>query len=95
MPDATVSFPKANKQASYPSSDTIAWSGPARTSLDELFTDPWFSSLWTLHEAFLCHKAYLVPLEASPIYQHVQHEWSHTPVNWCTRLYSSDTKRSN
>ncbi|KAL8644562.1 MAG: hypothetical protein Q9226_007700 [Calogaya cf. arnoldii] len=77
---AAVSFAKANKQASYPPSDTIAWCAPARASLDELFIDPWFSSLWTLQEAFLCHTAYLVPLEASPIYQHVQHEWSHTPV---------------
>lgn len=80
MPDAAVSFAKAKKQASFPPSDMIAWSGPARASLDELFIDPWFSSLWTLQEAFLCHTAYLVPLEASPIYQHAQHEWSHTPV---------------
>lgn len=78
--DAAISVAKTNTPVSFPPSDTLAWSGAARASLDQLFIDPWFSSLWTLQEAFLCPRAYLVPLEASPIYQDVRWEWSHTPI---------------
>ncbi|KAI4219948.1 MAG: hypothetical protein L6R36_007969 [Xanthoria steineri] len=80
FPDAAMSVAKAYKPDYSPPSDTLPWSGAARASLDQIFIDPWFSSLWTLQEAFLCPKAYLVPLEASPIYQDVQWERSHTPV---------------
>ena len=45
--------------------DQIAWLSASRSALDELFLDPWFSSLWTLQEAFLCPNAYLLPREAS------------------------------
>ena len=43
----------------------MAWLSEARTALDELFLDPWFTSLWTLQEAFLCPQAYLLPREAA------------------------------
>lgn len=46
------------------------WARTARASLDDLFVDPWFTSLWTLQEAFLCPQAYLVPLEATPMCAH-------------------------
>ena len=36
-----------------------------RTMLDALFMDPWFTSLWTLQEAFLCPRAYLLSREAT------------------------------
>lgn len=37
------------------------WVVEARQALDALFIDPWFTSLWTLQEAYLCPHAYLVP----------------------------------
>ena len=40
------------------------WVASARASLDQIFIDPWFTSLWTLQEAFLCQHAYMLPLEA-------------------------------
>ena len=43
----------------------MAWLSEARTALDELFLDPWSTSLWTLQEAFLCPQAYLLPREAT------------------------------
>lgn len=49
------------------SSRLMTWLASARASLDKLLIDPWFSSLWTLQEAFLCQHAYLVPLEATLI----------------------------
>ena len=33
--------------------------------LDALFMDPWFTSLWTLQEAFLCPRAYLLSRDAT------------------------------
>ena len=33
----------------------------------ELFQDPWFTSLWTLQEAFLCQNAHLLSRNAMPI----------------------------
>lgn len=45
----------------------LSWLATARASLDGLFIDPWFSSLWTLQEAFLCQHAYVLPLEADLI----------------------------
>ena len=45
----------------------MSWLGAARASLDGLFVDPWFTSLWTLQEAFLCPHAFLLPLEAALI----------------------------
>ena len=38
------------------------WLATARASLDAIFMDPWFTSLWTLQEAFLCQHAYIMPL---------------------------------
>jgi hypothetical protein len=43
------------------SNDRIRWLIEARNGLDKLFVDPWFTSLWTLQEAFLCPNAYIVP----------------------------------
>lgn len=42
----------------------MSWLTSARASLDGIFMDPWFTSLWTLQEAFLCQHAYILPLEA-------------------------------
>lgn len=41
------------------------WLLIARASLDAMFIDPWFTSLWTLQEAFLCQNAYIMPLEGT------------------------------
>jgi hypothetical protein len=43
------------------------WILQCRNALDKLFMDPWFTSLWTLQEAFLCPHAYLLPREAEHI----------------------------
>ena len=42
----------------------MKWLETARASLDGIFIDRWFTSLWTLQEAFLCQHAYILPLEA-------------------------------
>lgn len=42
-----------------------AWLSGSRSCLDDLFIDPWFTSLWTLQEAFLCPEAFLLPKEAA------------------------------
>lgn len=43
---------------------SIEWLASVRASLDGIFIDPWFTSLWTLQEAFLCQHAFVLPLEA-------------------------------
>lgn len=43
---------------------SIEWLATVRASLDGIFIDPWFTSLWTLQEAFLCQNAFVLPLEA-------------------------------
>ena len=53
-----------------------AWITNARASLDGLFVDPWFTSLWTLQEAFLCRRAYLMPLESSPTNPNVERHFT-------------------
>lgn len=66
---------------SQPLDERIAWLSASRSALDELFLDPWFSSLWTLQEAYLCPHAYLLPREAS--------HWSFTLADlwgWCDIL---------
>lgn len=35
--------------------------------LKELFQDPWFTSLWTLQEAFLCQNAHILSRDAKPL----------------------------
>lgn len=42
----------------------MPWLKTTRTMLDAMFMDPWFTSLWTLQEAFLCPRAFLLSREA-------------------------------
>ena len=45
------------------------WLTTALTSLEYLTQDRWFTSLWTLQEAFLCQWAYLISEELEPVRQ--------------------------
>ncbi|KAL8785653.1 MAG: hypothetical protein Q9195_008550 [Heterodermia aff. obscurata] len=49
-------------------SSNEAWLDLAITNLKSLTADRWFSSLWTLQEAFLCQWAYLISGEIEEIY---------------------------
>ena len=62
----------------------MAWLVPARKVLDELFIDPWFTSLWTLQEAFLCPQAYLVSREGI-----TSGFTLHDLCAWCSTLQSA------
>ena len=62
--DEAVAYAQDKRERSKKQNALMAWLALARTSLDGIFIDPWFTSLWTLQEAFLCRKAYLLPLEA-------------------------------
>jgi hypothetical protein len=66
-----------------------SWILRSRTALDNLFIDPWFTSLWTLQEAFLCPNAYLLGREAT----HILHVPANTPGSFVsadlTNLLSS------
>ena len=55
---------KENKKSISDTGGLDGWVASARASLDRIFIDPWFTSLWTLQEAFLCQHAYILPLEA-------------------------------
>ena len=55
---------KENKRSESDTGGLDGWVASARASLDQIFVDPWFTSLWTLQEAFLCQHAYILPLEA-------------------------------
>ena len=55
---------KKNKTSISDTGGLDDWVTSARASLDQIFIDPWFTSLWTLQEAFLCQHAYMLPLEA-------------------------------
>ena len=48
-----------------PTDEQMTWLERSRFALDKLFLDPWFTSLWTLQEAFLCPQACLIPREAT------------------------------
>ena len=52
-----------------------------RTMLDALFMDPWFTSLWTLQEAFLCPHAYLLSREAAAPLNTLAHL-----CHWCCTI---------
>lgn len=45
------------------------WLTTALASLEYLTQDRWFSSLWTLQEAFICQWAYLISEELGPVRQ--------------------------
>ena len=45
------------------------WLTAALASLEYLSRDRWFSSLWTLQEAFICQWAYLISEELGPVRQ--------------------------
>lgn len=62
-----MAYAKNQKPSSTNAEALIGWLGTARASLDGVFLDPWFTSLWTLQEAFLCQHAYILPLEADLI----------------------------
>ncbi|KAL9041442.1 MAG: hypothetical protein Q9180_001279 [Flavoplaca navasiana] len=72
----------------YTTGQEMAWLGKARNALDELFMDPWFTSLWTLQEAFLCPQAYLLPLEAFASGYTLAHlcEWCESLQKACNRI---------
>ncbi|KAL8791209.1 MAG: hypothetical protein Q9213_000166 [Squamulea squamosa] len=85
--DSAVAFAEAKQKGFCSPNDMMDWAGAARASLDELFIDPWFTSLWTLQEAFLCPKAYLLPLEATLIRPASERESNNHPVT-LSDLYS-------
>ncbi len=62
-----MAYAKNQNSSSTTTEALISWLATARTSLDGIFLDPWFTSLWTLQEAFLCQHAYILPLEADLI----------------------------
>ncbi len=65
-----------------PTNEQASWILRSRTALDNLFIDPWFSSLWTLQEAFLCPHAYLLGREANHIpFLPTQTPEKHDPVD--------------
>ncbi|RDW62185.1 hypothetical protein BP6252_11618 [Coleophoma cylindrospora] len=51
-----------------PTNEQVDWILRSRTALDNLFIDPWFTSLWTLQEAFLCPHAYLLGRKATQFF---------------------------
>ncbi|KAL8811730.1 MAG: hypothetical protein Q9200_001563 [Gallowayella weberi] len=82
--DILVRSCEAKKESGRSRGDLMDWTGAARASLDDLFIDPWFTSLWTLQEAFLCPRAYLVPLEASLIRLTPNQKGDRLPVTLAT-----------
>ncbi|CAD6567919.1 MAG: hypothetical protein ASARMPRED_001188 [Alectoria sarmentosa] len=62
--NAAMAYAEEKKQDSARVKAFMSWLATARASLDDIFIDPWFTSLWTLQEAFLCQNAYILPLEA-------------------------------
>lgn len=71
--------------------DQEPWLTIATTAIKMLTRDRWFSSLWTLQEAFLCQWAYLVSQEVEPIHQ--DSPQLHTMFSSCKTL-STRCKRS-
>lgn len=45
------------------------WCEATSTTLRDLVKDPWFSSLWTLQEAYLCPRAIMLAKNGRPIWQ--------------------------
>lgn len=64
MLDAAVVYAEEKTKYSPCATALLSWLTSARASLDGIFIDPWFTSLWTLQEAFLCQHAYILPLQA-------------------------------
>ena len=60
-----MAYTEEKPQHCYRAEALMDWLASARTGLDGIFMDPWFTSLWNLQEAFLCQHAYIMPLEGN------------------------------
>ena len=77
-----TSFPATSSRPVSTSNDI--WLETAVANIRSLTADRWFSSLWTLQEAFLCQWAYLVSGEVEPL--HTESPQLHNIFTYCKKL---------